>query len=377
MRRLAILFTASLIACLAVLPAAAQAAKKTQALYGSDGAGGGNSSPPPGPAKLYELNKQTGAVKRKIGSTGFSVTGLAIHPKTKVLYGVTGTQDQTAPGSLIKINKATGKAKLIGDEFEGDDYGAADITFTNDGTLYGWAETEDALVTINISTGAATFVGADPGVGTFGNGISAASDDTLFFTGDGDMGSLSTVDPSTGGLTNVETLDGQFDDAIGALAFDRKDNLFGSRRTSDDAGRDLIRIDTENGHITSLGETVDRLDAIEFSEPNNACKGAKANVLGTSKKDRLRGTRRDDLVAGGRGNDRLNGSGGDDCVSGEAGNDKLSGGGGKDKVKGGGGKDKVKAADGKKDKVNCGGGDDRATVDPEDRVHNCEEIDVT
>jgi Ca2+-binding RTX toxin-like protein len=376
MSRLAVLVVASLIACVGALPAVAQGAKKTQVLYGANGAGGGNQNPPPGPVHLLELDRGSGKVDRKIGKIGFAVTGLAIHPKTKQLYGVTGQQDENAPGSLIKINKATGKGKLIGDEIEGDDRGAADITFTNDGTLYGWSEESDDLVTINITTGAATIVG-ESGEGTAGSGLSADSADRLFFAGDNDNGPLRTVDPETGSLTDLDTLDGTVGDSIGALAFDRKDRLFGARKTDAARARDLIRIDTESAHVSSVGDTIDGLDALEFSEPNNRCKGAKANVLGTSKKDRLRGTKRDDLVAGGRGNDRLNGSGGDDCVSGEAGNDKLSGGGGKDKVKGGGGKDKVKTADGKRDKVNCGSGDDTATVDPEDRLRNCEEVDVT
>jgi Ca2+-binding RTX toxin-like protein len=357
MNRRFVFVTALLIVGLAALPNAASAAKKTQTLYGSDGSGGGMQNPPPGPAKLYELNKKNGEVSRKIGSTGFSVTGLAIHPKSKKLYGVTGTQDPVAPGSLIKINKATGKGTLIGDELDGTDYGAADITFTRDGTLYGWSEDSDDLVTINISTGAATVVG--PGTSSAGSGISTSPGGTLFLTPDGDDGDLYTVDRSDGSVTSVATLDGTLGESINALAFDRKGNLFGSRvLVYQEPERDLIRIDTESGHVTSVGDTVDRLDAIEFSEPHPSCKGAKANVLGTSKKDRLRGTKRPDLLAGGRGSDRLNGGGGKDCVF------------------GGGGKDKIKAADGKKDKVNCGGGKDSAKVDPEDKVSKCEEVDV-
>jgi hypothetical protein len=375
MSHVRVFIVAALLAGLAALPSGAMAAKKTQALYAANGSGGGMQDPPLDRVSLFELDRKNGTVDRKIGTIGFAVTGLALHPKTKVLYGVTGAQDPDAPSSLIRINKATGKGKLIGDEFEGTQYGAADITFTNDGTLYGWSEDTDDLVTINLATGAAAVVGE--GTGSFGSGLSADSNDTLFLTPEGDQGDLYTVDRDDGSVSSVVTLDGSVGDAINSLAFDRKDNLFGTRKLVPETARDLIRVDTNTGDVTSVGDSIERLDALEFSEPNNRCKGAKANVLGTSKKDRLRGTKRDDLVAGGRGNDRLTGSGGDDCVSGEAGKDKLSGGGGKDKVKGGGGKDKLKAADGRKDKVNCGGGKDTATVDPEDRVHNCEEVDVT
>jgi Ca2+-binding RTX toxin-like protein len=375
MNRPSVLVAALLIACLVAVPNVASAAKKTQTLYGSDGSGGGMQNPPPGPANLYELNPNTGAVKRTIGSTGFSVTGLAIHPKSKKLYGVTGAQDPASPGSLIKVNKATGKGTLIGDEYEGDAGGAADITFTSDGTLYGWSENGDNLVRINLSTGAATDIG--PGTSSAGSGISASPNDTLFLTPDGDDGDLFTVDRDDGTVTSVATLNGTLDTNINALAFDRGGSLFGSRVVVySEPERDLIRIDTESGHITSLGDTIDNLDAIEFSEPYKPCKGAKANVLGTSKRDKLKGTQRKDLVAGERGNDRLNGRGGKDCVEGEGGKDKVSGGGGKDKVRGGGGKDRLKSADGAKDKVDCGSGKDTATVDPEDKVRRCEEVDV-
>ena len=44
-------------------------------------------------------------------------------------------------------------------------------------------------------------------------------------------------------------------------------------------------------------------------------------------------------------------------------------------MKGNGGKDKLKTADGKKDKVNCGGGTDKAKVDAKDKVAaNCETV---
>jgi hypothetical protein len=356
MRDLRFVVIATALICLAIVPGGASAAKKTQVLYAANGSGGGMQNPPLDRVSLFELDRKSGAVDREIGEIGFAVTGLAIHPKTKVLYGVTGAQDQAAPSSLIKINKARGKGKLIGDELEGTDNGAADITFTNDGTLYGWSEDSDSLVRINTSTGAATDIGT--GTSSFGSGLAADSNDTLFLTPQGDNGDLYTVDRGDGSVTSVATLDGSVSDAVNSLAFDRKDNLFGTRKLVPETARDLIRIDTTSGHVTSVGESTDRLDALEFSEAHKACKGAKANVLGTSKKDRLKGTKGRDLVAGGRGKDRLNGRGGKDCIAGE------------------GDKDKIKAVDGKKDKVNCGPGKDKAKVDAEDKVAKCETVEI-
>jgi hypothetical protein len=367
MNRARAVAVASTLVCFAALPVAAPAAT-TQTLYGADGSGGN-------PSNLYEIDRDTGAVVRTIGPIGFAVTGLAIHPETAELYGSTGGMDANNPGSTIKIDKATGDGTLIGDQIPADEVGAADITFTSDGTLYGWSEATDDLVTINLAGGAATVVG-ESGAGTLGSGLSASPDDTLFFAGQLDVGNLRTVSRTTGLLTNVALMDGTVGDAINALAFDNRGTLLGSRRLNNQLDRDLIRINTSNGHITSLGPSVDRLDAIEFSEAHPGCKGATANVLGTSREDSLRGTKGPALVAGGRGNDRLRGRGGKDCVFGGSGVDKAGGGPGKDQVVGGGGNDTMKARDGKKDKLNCGGGNDTAKVDAKDKVKKCEDVRV-
>jgi Ca2+-binding RTX toxin-like protein len=367
MNRARALALASTLVCFAALPGSAPAAT-TQTLYGADGSGGN-------PSNLYEIDPDTGAVVRTIGPIGFAVTGLAIHPETAELYGSTGGNAPNDPGSTIKINKATGDGALIGDQIPATDFGAADITFTSDGTLYGWSEDSDDLVTINLASGAATVVG-ESGAGTLGSGLSASPGDTLFFTGQLDIGNLMTVSRTTGLLTTVALMDGTVGDAINALAFDDRGTLLGSRRLNNQLDRDLIRINTSSGHVTSLGPSVDRLDAIEFSEAHPRCKGAKANVLGTSRNDRLRGTKGPALVAGGRGEDRLKGRGGKDCVFGGSGNDKAGGGPGKDKLAGGSGNDTIKARDGKKDKLNCGGGNDSAKVDAKDTIKKCEDVKV-
>jgi Ca2+-binding RTX toxin-like protein len=366
MNRVRALALASTLVCFAALPAAAPAAT-TQTLYGADGSGGV-------PSNLYEIDRDTGAVLRTIGPIGFAVTGLAIHPETAELYGSTGGNAPNDPGSTIKINKATGDGTLIGDQIPATDTGAADITFTSDGTLYGWSEDSDDLVTINLASGAATVVG-EAGEGTAGSGLSASPGDTLFFAGDTDNGDLTTVSRTTGLLTTVATMDGTVGDSINALAFDDRGTLLGSRRVNN-LDRDLIRINTSSGHVTSLGPSVDRLDAIEFSEAHPRCQGAKANVLGTSRKDSLGGTKGPALVAGGRAEDRLRGRGGKDCVFGGSGNDKAGGGRGKDKLVGGSGNDTIKARDGKEDKLNCGGGNDTAKVDAKDKVKKCEDVEV-
>ncbi len=71
----------------------------------------------------------------------------------------------------------------------------------------------------------------------------------------------------------------------------------------------------------------------------------------------------------------MNGGEGSDKLSGGSGADKLNGGAAKDAFKGNAGNDDLNAVDAKTDRVNCGGGDDKAVVDPVDRVSaNCETV---
>jgi Ca2+-binding RTX toxin-like protein len=115
------------------------------------------------------------------------------------------------------------------------------------------------------------------------------------------------------------------------------------------------------------------------------CPGAQQTHTGTSGKDEITGTALNDLILGLAGHDSLNGANGDDCVRGNAGDDKVTGGGGSDLVhggtgtdvhQGGSGNDKLRSADGVRDVVNCGPGDDHASVDALDQVKDCEKVTV-
>ena len=75
-----------------------------------------------------------------------------------------------------------------------------------------------------------------------------------------------------------------------------------------------------------------------------------------------------------RGNDRLRGDGGNDTLSGGSGNDTLAGAGGRNSYSAGAGKDTVNARNRKRERVNCGSGRDKATVDRSDKVRGCERV---
>ncbi len=111
-------------------------------------------------------------------------------------------------------------------------------------------------------------------------------------------------------------------------------------------------------------------------------------ILGGAQNDTIRGGRNPDCafnffgLVGGPGNDKVYGGRGNDCLSGGPGIDELYGGRADDRIdaseSGGiGPAGDVEAATlVAGDYVNCGPGFDRAIVDPEDTVVNCEDVEM-
>ena len=91
--------------------------------------------------------------------------------------------------------------------------------------------------------------------------------------------------------------------------------------------------------------------------------------------DILDGGQGNDVLAAGPGNDDLDGGAANDDLKGEDGNDKLIGGDGADSFDGGNGDDTFDSADGVGEKVQCGPGNDTATVDQLDEPVDCETVD--
>jgi len=220
-----------------------------QVLYAADGQGGV-------PGNLYVINQATGAIVQTIGPIGFAVTGLAFHPGTGVLYGTTGAEND--PPALIRINTTTGAGTLIGNNADGP---IADITFRSDGTLFGWSEGSDDLVTVNLATGVETVVG-ESGIGTAGSGIAFSPGGVLYFAGSNSDGVLRTINPATGLPTTVVTMTGGPPPSrVNALAFTGS-TLFGVVKQS--PGAALVTINTTTGVVTTLGALPPGIDAIVF-----------------------------------------------------------------------------------------------------------------
>src|SRR5678815_2176378 len=69
---------------------------------------------------LYTINLANGTATlvgaiRLPGSKPIGVTGMAAHPNTGMLYGITSEQSPNHPRALVTIDAKTGTAALVGD----------------------------------------------------------------------------------------------------------------------------------------------------------------------------------------------------------------------------------------------------------------------
>ena len=239
-----------------------------ETLYGADGAQGN-------PSNLYTLDPTSGAVLSTVGAIGFAVTGLAIHPGTRVMYGATANAGVNSPRSLITINKSTGSGSLVGPlSLPEGSQTLADLTFTSDGTLYGLGSLDGQLYTVNLASGAATMVGGS-GVGPpAGGGLAADPCDTIHVAPNSDQGLLFTLDRTTGAASPGPQLNGSSGNPLSAMAYSSAGTLYAALldNSPTPATASLVTIDTLTGDIALRGPTVDRLDAIvfdgQFASPN-------------------------------------------------------------------------------------------------------------
>jgi len=88
-------------------------------------------------------------------------------------------------------------------------------------------------------------------------------------------------------------------------------------------------------------------------------------------------------ISAGSGNDQVSAIGGRAIVAGRAGNDRIrtgpyadqvTGGPGADSIDSGAGDDVIKVKDKRRDRVQCGAGDDQVVADPVDVLLGCETV---
>jgi hypothetical protein len=187
------------------------------------------------------------------GTTQLTITALAFHPVTGVLYGVSGSE-YSPSRQLLTINTSTASATSLGTIGTSNTQNVSDISFASDGTLYGWTTRGGPLVSLNLSTAARTVLGTATN-GTQGNGLAFAPDGVLYLAGPTTNGSLTSV----ASLSNIPA---NFGSRINAMASNANGVLYA---TGAGSGHQLVTINRSTGVMTVMGTLAFEADALAFS----------------------------------------------------------------------------------------------------------------
>jgi beta-lactamase regulating signal transducer with metallopeptidase domain len=140
--------------------------------------------------------------------------------------------------------------------------------------------------------------------------------------------------------------------------------------------REGLRVGTSTADVILGAEDGDTIRGLAGADRLRGGRGADV-IGGGAGADEIRGGGGADALSGGRGDDVIGGGAGDDRIIGGPGDDDLRGGAGRDAIMAGAGDDVVRVwADGTADAVDCGGGFDRAFIDPTDTAERCEVVVV-
>lgn len=196
------------------------------------------------------------------GNVPIGLTGVAIHPKTGIWYGITAGLSPNVPRSLVTVDPRTGNATLVGDlRAEG-----ADIRFDPKGKLYIWLNEPARLGTVDLGTGAATPIGDSGYEQTLGGGLAIDRDGNIYLSATNAAGTLDKVDPATGKVTIGPRLNGApYITSIHSMAFSESGLLYGVNSTIGAPSKAaLVRIDVTTGKVTEVFALPNDSDPLAF-----------------------------------------------------------------------------------------------------------------
>jgi len=235
--------------------------------------------------RLYVVDPATAATKLvgplRVGESGVYVglTGLAVHPKTAVLYGITAGVTPGLRPSLMKIDPRTANVTLIGTL----GHSASDINFDAAGKLFIWLTDVDQLGTVNLATGAATPMGppsANPA--STGGGLAIDGRGIAYIAATTAAGTLDKVDTDTAARTVGPVLSGApYLSAIHSLTFSPSGVLYGvNTNLAVPAKTALVTIDPVTGVVSLVGALPEDADGLTFStDAAAAVEGSKTLQL--------------------------------------------------------------------------------------------------
>jgi hypothetical protein len=215
---------------------------------------------------LYSVNLGSGSATfiapvRLGGRTSIGITGLAAHPTTGVMYGITSPLSSEHPQSLVTLDLETGNASLMGDlRFPG-----SDIAFNKAGILFTLLPATSQLGLVNLTTGAVTPIGSVGPAGTIA-GLAIDQHGTAYITPSGAGGTLDTVDLGTGAIRKGPQLNGApFASSINSMSFTPSGLLLAvNSNAGSPASTALVQINTATGVMNKIGTLPDDTDALAF-----------------------------------------------------------------------------------------------------------------
>jgi len=216
---------------------------------------------------LYMIDYQTGNAI-PVGPVGYhECFGLDFHPITRQLYATCLGESHNPV--LLDINPDTGQGTIITElQFQNQDFGTiADISFRNDGKLFGYVDSKiPFLAILNPDSGNIENVGPTNVTGG-GNGI--AFNDVLYHAQTDKLPTLYELNQTNGNATfktglNIPPPANDFP-LIFSMDKDKVNNVFYG--ALDNAIMDaytfyLVTVDVNTGQVGLIGETVEGLQAL-------------------------------------------------------------------------------------------------------------------
>ena len=254
------------IVAAAILTFAFGARGQVHTLYAASVRSGGTSADAPIAGNLYSVNLASGSATligaiRLPDAKAIGVTGMAFHPQTGVLYGITSDVSPNSPHSLVTIDATTGKATLVGDL----NLIGSDLAFDSKGTLYVWMQGTSQLGTVDTSTAVVTPIGKARPAGPPA-GIAIDPQGMVYVTAKGASGTLDNVDLATGALQVGPVLTGApFSTQINSMSFSPSGLLLAvNSNGGSPANTRLVTINTATGAVATIGTLPDDTDALAF-----------------------------------------------------------------------------------------------------------------
>jgi hypothetical protein len=262
------------LACLAFTSSLAPAAPEAaETLYVATLSDQQNSSADGVGGALFTVDLVTGAAKLvaplKVGGViPIGLTGLSIHPKTRVFYGITAGVSPAIPRSLVTIDPATGNATLVGNL----GHVGSDIRFDAKGTLYVWLTDINRLGTVDLGTGAATAFEQPGYEQTLGGGIAFDRKGMLFISANTSAGTLDSWSPDDQHLvTGPRIVGAPYVSSINSMAFSDSGVLYAvNSNMGTPAKTNLVTIDPKTGQVKDIGALPGDVDPLAFAPAASA-----------------------------------------------------------------------------------------------------------